>query len=137
MSVQFFKTPSGEEIAILPRAEYDELIARASVADDDEDAADIARYDARKAEQSPHLPPEVAATMLRGDSLLKAVRKWRDKTQGYIEFRTGIGQGYLSDLESGRRKGTPETLTKIADALDVPPQWFILPPTLDLPPHIP
>jgi hypothetical protein len=125
MSVQFFKTPSGEEIAILPRAEYDELIARASAVDDDEEAADIAMYDARKAEQSLHLPPEVSALMLRGDSLLKAVRKWRDKTQGYIEFRTGIGQGYLSDLESGRRKGTPETLAKLAEVYEVKKDWFV------------
>lgn len=63
--------------------------------------------------------------MLRGDSLLKAVRNWRDQTQSYIEFKTGIGQGYLSDLESGRRKGTPETLTKLAEALDVPREWFV------------
>lgn len=124
MSVQFFKTPNGEEIAILPRAEYDELITRASAVDDDEDAADIAMYDARKGEQSPHLPPEVSSLMLRGDSLLKAVRKWRDKTQGYIEFKTGIGQGYLSDLESGRRNGTPETLAKLAEIYDVPMEWF-------------
>lgn len=126
MSVQFFKTPGGEEIALLPRAEYEELVAKAAALDDEaEDAMDIAMYDARKAEMSAPLPPEVSARMLRGESLLKAVRNWRDKTQGYIEFKTGIGQGYLSDLENGRRKGTPETLTKLAEALEVPPVWFV------------
>ena len=125
MSAQFFKTPSGEEIAILPRAEYEDLVARAAVGDADEDAQDVAMYDARKAENSGRLPVEVTANMLRGESLLKAVRNWKDVTQLHIEMKTGIGQGYLSDLESGRRKGTPETLAKLADALEVPREWFI------------
>ena len=63
--------------------------------------------------------------MLRGDSLLKAVRNWRDETQSHIEFKTGIGQGYLSDLESGCRKGTRETLARLADALEVPHDWLV------------
>ncbi len=94
--------------------------------DDDEDAADIAMYDARKAEQSQHLPAEVSARMLRGESLLKAVRNWRGLTQMHIaDNKTNIGQGYLSDLESGRRKGTAETLAKLAEVYDVPKEWFV------------
>ena len=54
-----------------------------------EDAADVAIYDARKAELA------------------------------------GAAQGYLSDLERGRRQGTPETLTRIAAALDVPAKWLV------------
>ena len=125
MTVQFFKTPAGEEIAILPRSEYEDLIQRAAAAEADEDALDNAMYDVRKGELTSHLPPEVSANMLRGDSLLKAVRNWRERTQSYIESKTGIGQGYLSDLESGRRKGTPETLARLADALEVPHHWFV------------
>jgi transcriptional regulator with XRE-family HTH domain len=45
---------------------------------------------------------------------------WRGKTQLYISHKTNIGQGYISDLESGRRKGTTAALKKIADALKVP-----------------
>jgi Helix-turn-helix len=124
MTVQFFKTPGGEEIAILPRAEHDDLIARAALADGDEDAGDVAMYDARKALGAEALPAGVTTLMLRGDSLFKAVRIWRGKTQVEIEAATGVGQGYLSDLEAGRRNGTPETLAKLAKALDVPGAWF-------------
>jgi len=42
-----------------------------------------------------------------------------------LNFKTGIGQGYLSDLESGRRTGTPETIAKLAQALDVPVEWLL------------
>jgi transcriptional regulator with XRE-family HTH domain len=42
-----------------------------------------------------------------------------------LEFKTGIGQGYPSDLENGRRSGTPETIAKLAEALNVPVEWLL------------
>lgn len=119
---QIIRTPNGEELVVLPRAEYEALLARAD--HDAEDADDIAIYDARKAAGSVVLPPEVGAAMLRGESRLKAIRNWRDQTQQHLSLKTGIGQGYLSDLESGRRAGTPETIAKLAQALDVPLEWL-------------
>jgi transcriptional regulator with XRE-family HTH domain len=70
------------------------------------------------------LPPEVGAAILRGESRLKAIRSWRRETQLDLNFKTGIGQGYLSDLERGRRTGTPETIAKLAQALSVPVEWL-------------
>jgi DNA-binding XRE family transcriptional regulator len=122
---QIIRTPSGEELVVLPRAEYEALLARADR--DAEDADDVAIYDARKAELatgSGVLPPEVSAAILRGDSRLKAIRNWRGETQLHLTSATGISQGYLSDLESGRRTGTPETLAKLAQALHVPVEWL-------------
>lgn len=122
---QIIRAPSGEELVVLPRAEYENLVERAN--HDAEDAEDVAIYDARKAELAAGggvLPAEVSAAILRGDSRLKAIRNWRGKTQMYLEFKTGIGQGYLSDLENGRRAGTPETVAKLAQALEVPADWL-------------
>ena len=122
---QFIRTPGGEELVVLSRADYEALVERADYDAEDED--DIAIYDARKAELaagSVVLPPEVSAALLRGESRLKAIRGWRDETQQHLAFRTGIGQGYLSDLENGRRIGTPETIAKLAEALDVPLDWL-------------
>lgn len=96
--------------------------------DADEDEADIAIYDARKAElaagKADLLPAEVSAAILRGDTRLKAIRKWRKLSQGEIAARAGIAQGYLSDLESGRRSGTTETLQKLAEILGAPAAWL-------------
>ena len=122
---QIIRTPGGEELVVLPRAEYEALLDRAD--HEAEDADDVAMYDNRKAELAGGggvLPPEVSAAILRGDSRLKAIRHWRDMTQMQVEFKTGIGQGYLSDLENGRRAGTPETIAKLAQALDVPVAWL-------------
>lgn len=122
---QIIRTPSGEELVVLTRAEYEALLERAD--HQAEDADDIAIYDARKAELAAGgvvLPPEVSAAILRGESRLKAIRNWRDETQLHLNVKTGISQGYLSDLESGRRTGTPETIAKLAQALNVPVEWL-------------
>jgi hypothetical protein len=65
---QIIRTPGGEELVVLPRAEYEALLERAG--DAAEDADDIAIYDARKAELAKGgvaLPPEVSAAILRGE----------------------------------------------------------------------
>ena len=122
---QIIRTPNGEELVVLPRAEYEALLERAN--HEAEDADDVAVYDTRKAELAAGgglLPAGVSAAILRGDSRLKAIRNWRGETQLHLNFKTGIGQGYLSDLESGRRTGNPETIAKLAQALDVPVEWL-------------
>ena len=127
MKAQTITTPSGDELVVLPRSDYEALVAAAEARD--EDAVDIAVYDQRKAELGAgldaRLPPEVSARILKGESLLKALRNWREMTQMHLAFKTGLGQGYLSDLESGRRKGTPETLKTIAAALELPAEWLV------------
>jgi hypothetical protein len=120
---QIIKAPDGSELVVITRAEYDALVNGL-----DEDEEDVAIFDARMAElkngQAEVLPPEVAQFMLNGDSLLKALRKWRDQTQLYLEFKTGLSQSYISDLESGKKQGTPESLRKIAAALEIEPKWL-------------
>jgi Helix-turn-helix len=124
-SPQIIRTPDGEELVVLPRADYEALVVRAD--HEAEDAEDVAIYDARKAELAAGggiLPPEVSAAILRGDSRLKAIRNWRGETQLHLTFKTGIAQGYLSDLENGRRRGTSDTIAKLALALNVPAEWL-------------
>ncbi len=70
------------------------------------------------------LPAELSAFILKGNSLLKALRLWRGRSQVEIAEVTGLGQGYLSDLEKRRRAGTPETVEKLAKALGVPLGWL-------------
>jgi len=118
---QIILTPAGEELVVLPRAEYDILLAQAAVSDEDED--DVAMYDLRKPEASA-LPHEVSAGMLRGDTLLRAIRRWRGVSQIEVARRSGLGQGYLSDLEKKRRTGTEATMERLAAVLDVPADWL-------------
>jgi DNA-binding XRE family transcriptional regulator len=120
---QIIRTPSGEEMVVIPRREYERLKAAAA----DEDADDVAIYDARKAELAGDpdalLPAPVSAAMLRGDSRFRALRRWRGLSQSALAAKAGVGQGYLSDIENRRRTGAPETLERLARALDVPVKW--------------
>ncbi len=123
---QTITTPSGEELVVLPRSDYDALVRAAEEAR--EDAADAAVFDARMAElqagRDARLAAEVSASMLRGLTLIKALRKWRRPKQREVAERSGIAQGFLSDIESGRRLGSRETLEKIAQALEAPLAWL-------------
>ena len=123
---QTIVTPNGEELVVLTRADYDRLTALAAMAG--EEATDVAAYDAAVADlaagRDERLPEEVSAWLLRGAGLVAAIRKWRGMRQTELAERAGVSQGYLSDLESGRRKGAKETLEAIARALDVPAGWL-------------
>jgi len=120
--MQIIKTPGGEELVLLAKTEYDALLS--AVADAEEDAADVAIYDARKAEDLSTLPAEVSMAIIRGESRLKALRKWRGLTQDRLAAEAGVTQGFLSDLEARRRAPSHSTLEKLAAVLDVPLSWI-------------
>ncbi len=118
--VQFIKTKDGEELAVLPKAEYERLSALAE--SEDIGTARIVRK-ARTAIAAGHeiiLPKTVVDRLAAGENPIRVIREWRDTTQLEITFRTDLSQSYLSDLESGRRRGTADVLAKIARALKVP-----------------
>ena len=120
MTVRFKMTDKGE-VAILPRKDYEALAAKAEEADEDFGTARlVARARKEIAAGIPLLPKEVVDRIADGENPLRVLREWRGRTQLYISHKTNLGQGYISDLESGRRKGTTAALRKIADALKVP-----------------
>jgi hypothetical protein len=125
MKVRFKMTNKGE-VAILPRKEYEALAAKAREADEDFGTARLVAS-ARKdiAAGMPLIPKEVVDRIANGENALRALREWRGKTQLYVSHKTNIGQGYISDLESGRRRGTATALKKIADVLKVPLELIV------------
>jgi Helix-turn-helix len=120
MSVRFQKTPRGE-VAILPRKDYEVLVAKASVADEDAGTARIvARARKEIASGAPLLPKDIVDRIANGENPIRVLREWRDITQMYLSFKTDLSQGHISDIENGRRTGTAAALRLIADVLRVP-----------------
>ena len=120
MTVRFKMTDKGE-VAILPRKDYEALVAKAKDADEDLGTSRlVARARKEIAAGTPLIPKEVIDRIAGGENALRVLREWRGRTQHYISHKANIGQGYISDLESGRRKGTIAAFKKIADALKVP-----------------
>ena len=121
MSVRFQKTDDGE-VAILPRPEYEALVARLDEAEEDAGTARLVERGLREiAAGEPLIPMDVANRLAAGENPVRVIREWRGYTQTYLaDFKLNIGQSHLSDIETGRRKGTVATLRAIADALKVP-----------------
>jgi hypothetical protein len=126
MNVRFQKTARGE-VAILPRKEYEALAAKAAEADEDAGTARIvARARKEIAAGAPLLPKQVVDRFVKGENPVRILREWRDITQLRLSFKTGLSQGYISDVETGRRKGAATALRRIADALKVPLDLLVL-----------
>ena len=121
MTVQKLITESGEELVVLSRRDYDALLARSG----DEEAEDrMTLILAAEGRAEAPLPESVSTAILKGDSVLKALRNWRGLTQVQLAEAAGIGQGFLSELEARMKTGSAETLTKLAQRLDVPVGWL-------------
>jgi ribosome-binding protein aMBF1 (putative translation factor) len=120
MSVRFQKTPRGE-VAILPRKDYELLVAKAAESDEDAGTARIvARARKEIAGGGPLLPKDVVDRIANGENPIRVLREWRDITQMYLSFKTNLSQGHISDIENGRRTGTAAVLRLIANVLEVP-----------------
>jgi DNA-binding XRE family transcriptional regulator len=118
--VQFIKATGGEELAILPRSEYERLVAAA--ADEDVGTRRIVRKarDAIAAGRETLLPKIVVDRLAAGDNPIRVLREWRDLAQAELALAVGITQGYLSDLEAGKRKGPVALHQKLSRSLAVP-----------------
>jgi hypothetical protein len=121
MSIQTITTDSGEELIVMSKREFDAMTARLG----DEEAEDrMTLIVAAEARGEAPLPEEVSANVLRGDSLLKALRRWRHMTQIDLANLANIKQGYLSEIEARTKTGSADTLAALAKGLDVPTGWL-------------
>jgi DNA-binding XRE family transcriptional regulator len=126
-NVQFIHTPGGDDLAVLPRADYDRLIALAAEAREDAAASRTVRNSMRALKEGREvvLPKAVADRLANGDSPVRVIREWRQMIQGELAVAVGISQNYLSEIETGRRKGPAELQKKFARALGVPMDLLI------------
>lgn len=115
--VQKIETPGGEALAILPWDEYQALLAAT------EDRADLRAYDAAKAKLGSGaeeiVPAPYAERLLDGESPIRVFRELRRMSARSLAAAAGISPSYLSQLEMGKRKGTPGKLKRIAEVLEV------------------
>src|SRR5262245_31001463 len=118
--VQFIKTARGEELAILPKSEYERLAKL--IADEDIGTARLVHNarDKVAAGREVLVPKAVVDRLAKRENPIRVLREWRDMTQAELVVAVGITQGYLSDLEAGKRKGPVALHQKIAQALGVP-----------------
>jgi DNA-binding Xre family transcriptional regulator len=117
MGHALLKTPGGEELVVLPLAEYQRLV------EDAEMLADIAAYDAVKKDSdeglAQFLPAALVDRMIAGESPVRVWREHRGLTAAELAAAAGLSAAYVSQIETGSRAGTTKTLQALAEALSV------------------
>lgn len=78
--VQFIHTPGGDDLAVLPRAEYDRLVALSAEVQEDAAASRIVRSSTRalRGGREVALPKAVADRLANGGNAVRVIREWRE-----------------------------------------------------------
>jgi DNA-binding XRE family transcriptional regulator len=116
-TIQIIERNGKPEWAVLPYEEYLKLIEQAELLEDIRDFDEINAAIKRGEEEL--IPAEVVNAILDGKSPIKVWREYRGLTQQQLADTVGISKPYLSQLETGKRTGTTEVLSAIAEALNV------------------
>ena len=107
---QIITSPSGEELVVVPRRDYEDLVD-ASIAR----KVDVALASGREE----LLTAEETAALVAAPAPLAFWRKKRGKTQTQLADLIGVSQNFLSDLERGKATGDVTLYAKLARCLDV------------------
>ena len=117
MSVQIIEKNGQPEWAVVPYEEYQRLVAEAEMLQDVRDYDEVKLALANGAEEL--IPSEVTYALLDGENPIRVWRDYRGLTQQQVADEAGISKPYLSQLESGQRKGSAEVLAAVSRALNV------------------
>lgn len=110
-------TIDGEPFVALSRRAYDKLV---EAAEDAADLAAIARFERRLAAgEEEFIPSEMVDRILAGENAVRVWREHRGMTVAALAEKAGITQPYLSQIETGKREGTLQTMKKVAEALKI------------------
>ena len=115
MGVQIIEL-GNEKHALIPIAEYTQLIAEL---EDRDDLRAAASADERRVNGEDYLPLEMVDRLLAGEAPLRVWRKHRGLRQLQLAALSGVGNGQISMIESGARSASLETWQRLAKALGV------------------
>jgi len=112
-----FKTPNGEDMIVLSKADYEALLERAELA---EDVAAVDAYQRKLAAgEEEAIPEEFADRLIDGENPVRVYRELRGISAKALAERTGISAAFLSEIENGKKEGGVATLKRIASTLGV------------------
>lgn len=104
-------------MVVLAEAEYDRLL---DIAKEAEDIASVRQFERKLASGEEELVPAAFANrILAGENPVAVWREFRAMSARGLADAAGLSQPYLSQIESGKRDGSVDTLKKIAAALGV------------------
>lgn len=118
MKAQIIEKDGRPEFAVISYADYQHFL---ELLEDEADARAVAEFhESYSAGREFMIPEEIVRRELAGESAVKLWREHLGLTQQELANRAGISKPYLSQIESGKRQGTVDTLSAIALSLNVP-----------------
>lgn len=113
-----FKTPNGEELVLLSKQDYEELVKQAELAEDLADAESVRVFHEKLARGEEELIPlEIVNRLIDGENPIRVWREHRGLSAKKLAEIAGISAAYLSELETGKKEGSLSTFKNIAMAL--------------------
>lgn len=113
---QFIQTASGERMVVLSEQDYALLLEQAEDYHDIQAANEVR---ARIAAGEETFPSSVVEALLDDVPPVRVFREYRGLRAGELADKAGISQGYLSEIEAGKKPGSLGVLKRIAAALDL------------------
>ena len=109
----------GEMISI-ERSRYEDLLKSEEILEALEDAYTMRVVAEHLANPTEGLPDSFMGRLLDHENPVLVYRDWRGLSQTELARRAGLHRVQIHDIESGKRRGSVDTLKKIAEALRVP-----------------
>lgn len=108
------------EMVSIERSRYDELLESERILEELEDSHDLKIVAEFRANPTEGLPDVYMGRLLNGENHVLVYREWRGWSGAELARRAGLNRVQVHDIESGKRRGSVDTLKKIAEALRVP-----------------
>lgn len=118
--VQIIKTPTGEELAILPRTEYERMIQALEAK---EHSAAVGAVASGRLETITDVEMGV---LLGAPTPLAFWRAKRGLTQRDLADRIGVSQSFYAEIEAGKKVGEPALYKRAAETLCVPMDGLVV-----------
>jgi ribosome-binding protein aMBF1 (putative translation factor) len=102
-----------KDTVTIPREEYDRLREAA------EELADILAFDRAMQDRDEGIPSDVMRRILEDESPVRVLREWRGMTAAELARRSGVHPVMVHEVETGKKRGSVETVKRLAEALGV------------------
>jgi len=117
VSAQIIENNGVPEYAVVPIADYRALIEKAEMLDD------VATFDKAQAilaaGEDELVPSDVVDSLLANVNAVKVWREYRGMSQATLADAAGLSQGYIAQIENGKREGKIDAYRAIASVLEV------------------
>lgn len=103
----------GKKYAIIPMSEYEQMQEAL------EAMKDIASYKTAKAVDEEAFPMSLYDAIDNGENPVRMFREYRNMKTKALAEKAGLSEAFVSQIESGKRGGSTESIKAIAEALNV------------------